>query len=92
MSSIITNSNNALLIISERGLELNIDSLEEEYKKIFSEKLENKESILYNNNNNREIIININEIFSAKNQKYFLFNEKYDKESILKILDESKKN
>ena len=71
MSSIITNSNNALLIISERGLELNIDSLEEEYKKIFSEKLENKESILYNNNNNREIIININEIFSAKNQKYF---------------------
>ena len=90
MTYINSNSNNALLIISERGLELNIDSLEEDYKKIFSEKLENKESILYNSNG--EIIININEIFSSKNQKYFLFNEKYDKESILKILDESKKN
>jgi len=89
MSSIISNSNNSLLIISEIGLELDIDSLEEEYKKIFSEKLENKESILYNSNG--EIIININEIFSSKNQKYFLFNEKYDKELILKILDESKK-
>ena len=50
MSFIIQNSNNALLIISEIGLELNIDSIEEDYKKIISEKIINKESILYNAN------------------------------------------
>ena len=55
MSIIISNSNNSLLIISEIGLELDIDSLEEEYKKIFSEKLENKESILYNRSEERRV-------------------------------------
>ena len=87
MSFINSNSNNALLIISEIGLELNIDNIEEEYKKIFSEKVQNKESIIYNNKG--DIITNINDIFFAKNEKFFLFNKKYDKELILKMLDDS---
>ena len=87
MSFINSNSNNALLIISEIGLELNIDNIEEEYKKIFSEKVQNKESIIYNNKG--DIITDINDIFFAKNEKFFLFNKKYDKELVLKILDDS---
>ena len=87
MSFINSNSNNALLIISEIGLELNIDNIEEEYKKIFSEKVQNKESIIYNNKG--DLITNINDIFFAKNEKFFLFNKKYDKELILKMLDDS---
>ena len=87
MSFINSNSNNALLIISEIGLELNIDNIEEEYKKIFSEKVQNKESIIYNNKG--DIITDINDIFFAKNEKFFLFNKKYDKELILKMLDDS---
>ena len=87
MSFLNSNSNNALLIISEIGLELNIDNIEEEYKKIFSEKVQNKESIIYNNKG--DIITNINDIFFAKNEKFFLFNKKYDKELILKMLDDS---
>ena len=87
MSFINSNFNNALLIISEIGLELNIDNIEEEYKKIFSEKVQNKESIIYNNKG--DIITNINDIFFAKNEKFFLFNKKYDKELILKMLDDS---
>ena len=88
MSFIIQNSNNALLIISEIGLELNIDSIEEDYKKIISEKIINKESILYNDNG--EILSNIDELFIGKNekQKFFLFTKKYDKELTLKMLDE----
>ena len=87
MSFINSNFNNALLIISEIGLELNIDNIEEEYKKIFSEKVQNKESIIYNNKG--DIITDINDIFFAKNEKFFLFNKKYDKELILKMLDDS---
>ena len=87
MSFINSNSNNALLIISEIGLELNIDNIEEEYKKIFSEKVQNKESIIYNNKG--DIITDINDIFFAKKEKFFLFNKKYDKELILKMLDDS---
>ena len=87
MSFINSNFNNTLLIISEIGLELNIDNIEEEYKKIFSEKVQNKESIIYNNKG--DIITDINNIFFAKNEKFFLFNKKYDKELILKMLDDS---
>ena len=87
MSFINSNFNNTLLIISEIGLELNIDNIEEEYKKIFSEKVQNKESIIYNNKG--DLITNINDIFFAKNEKFFLFNKKYDKELILKMLDDS---
>ena len=87
MSFLNSNSNNALLIIPEIGLELNIDNIEEEYKKIFSEKVQNKESIIYNNKG--DIITDINDIFFAKNEKFFLFNKKYDKELILKMLDDS---
>ena len=87
MSFINSNFNNTLLIISEIGLELNIDNIEEEYKKIFSEKVQNKESIIYNNKG--DIITDINDIFFAKNEKFFLFNKKYDKELILKMLDDS---
>ena len=87
MSFINSNFNNTLLIISEIGLELNIDNIEEEYKKIFSEKVQNKESIIYNNKG--DIITDINDIFFAKNEKFFLFNKKYDKELVLKILDDS---
>ena len=87
MSFINSNFNNTLLIISEIGLELNIENIEEEYKKIFSEKVQNKESIIYNNKG--DIITNINDIFFAKNEKFFLFNKKYDKELILKMLDDS---
>ena len=87
MSFINSNFNNTLLIISEIGLELNIDNIEEEYKKIFSEKVQNKESIIYNNKG--DIITDINDIFLAKNEKFFLFNKKYDKELILKMLDDS---
>jgi hypothetical protein len=88
MSHIIQNSNNNLLIISEIGLELNVDNIEEDYKKLFSEKITNKDCILYNNTG--DILSNLNEIFTTKqeNQKFFLFNKKYDKELILKILDE----
>ena len=77
-----------LLIVSEIGLELNIDSIEEDYKKIISEKIINKESILYNANG--EILSNIDELFTSKNekQKFFLFTKKYDKELTLKMLDE----
>ena len=82
-----SNFNNTLLIISEIGLELNIDNIEEEYKKIFSEKVQNKESIIYNNKG--DIITDINDIFFAKSEKFFLFNKKYDKELILKMLDDS---
>ena len=87
MSFINSNFNNTLLIISEIGLELNIDNIEEEYKKIISEKVQNKENIIYNNKG--DIITNINDIFFAKNEKFFLFNKKYDKELILKMLDDS---
>ena len=88
MSFIIQNSNNTLLIISEIGLELNIDSIEDDYKKIFSDKIKKEESILYNIEGNN--IPNINDIFTEKkeNQKFFLYNKKYDKELILKLLDE----
>ena len=88
MSHIIQNSNNNLLIISEIGLELNVDNIEEDYKKLFSEKITNKDCILYNNTG--DILSNLNEIFTTQQetQKFFLFNKKYDKELILKILDE----
>ena len=87
MSYINSNSNNALLILTEIGLELNYDSIEEQYKKIFSEKIENKESIIYNNN--CDIIDNINKLNAEKKENFYLLNQKYDKELILKILDES---
>ena len=88
MSFIIENSNNSLLIISEIGLELDINNLEEEYKIIFSEKIDNKESFLYNNNG--DILNNLNEIYTTnkENKIFFLFNRKIDKEFIFKILDE----
>ena len=87
MSYIISHSNNALLILTEIGLELNYDSIEEQYKKIFSEKIENKESIIYNNN--CDIIDNLNKLNTEKKENFYLLNQKYDKELILKILDES---
>ena len=88
MSFIIENSNNSLLIISEIGLELDINNLEEEYKIIFSEKIDNKESFLYNNNG--DILNNVNEIYTTNKEYkiFFLFNRKIDKEFIFKILDE----
>ena len=88
MSFIIENSNKSLLIISEIGLELDINNLEEEYKIIFSEKIDNKESFLYNNNG--DILNNLNEIYTTnkENKIFFLFNRKIDKEFIFKILDE----
>ena len=88
MSFIIENSNNNLLIISEIGLELDINNLEEEYKIIFSEKIDNKESFLYNNNG--DILNNFNEIYTTNKEYkiFFLFNRKIDKEFIFKILDE----
>ena len=88
MSFIIENSNNNLLIISEIGLELDINNLEEEYKIIFSEKIDNKESFLYNNNG--DILNNLNEIYTTNKECkiFFLFNRKIDKEFIFKILDE----
>ena len=87
MTYINSNSNNALLILTEIGLELNYDSIEEQYKKIFSEKIENKESIIFNNN--CETIDNLNKLNAEKKENFYLLNQKYDKELILKILDES---
>ena len=72
MSHIIQNSNNNLLIISEIGLELNVDNIEEDYKKLFSEKITNKDCILYNNTG--DILSNLNEIFTTQQEtQKFLF-------------------
>ena len=91
--------NNPLIIISEIGQALDINNNQE--KNIFLEKIKNKESYMYNSNG--ELITDIENIFSRNNgntsnitninnkeEKYFIFNKKYSKEPILKMLDESK--
>ena len=90
--------NNPLIIISEIGQALDINNNQE--KNIYSEKIKNKESYMYNTND--ELITDIENIFSKNNgnnitnitnkkeEKYFIFNKKYAKEPILKMLDESK--
>ena len=84
---------NPLIIIAEIGKELDMDNSQE--INLFSEKIKNKESYLYDNNG--VLITDIESIFSKnKNngniinneEKYFIFNKKYDKESTLKMIDE----
>ena len=84
---------NSLIIIAEIGKELDMDNSQE--INLFSEKIKNKESYLYDNNG--VLITDIESIFSKnKNngniinneEKYFIFNKKYDKESTLKMIDE----
>ena len=87
MSLMESNSKNAILIISEIGLELSLDEVTEEQKKIFSEKIASKDSYLYNEKG--ELISDINQIFLSKEkEKYFLFNKKYDKEFVIKLSEE----
>ena len=87
MSLMESNSKNAILIISEIGLELSLDEVTEEQKKIFSEKIASKDSYLYNEKG--ELISDINQIFLSKEkEKYFLFNKKYDKEFVIKLSED----
>ena len=88
-----TNSKNPIIIIAEIGKELDLNNSQE--KNFFSEKIKNRESYLYDNNGT--LITDIENVLS-KNQtngnifnneeKYFIFNKKYDKESTLKMIDE----
>ena len=84
--------NNPLIIIAEIGKVLDINNTQE--KNLFSEKIKNKESFMYNNDG--ELITDIDNIFLDNNgnninkeEKYFIFNKKYVKETTLKMLDES---
>ena len=70
--------NNPLIIIAEIGKVLDINNTQE--KKLFSEKIKNKESFMYNNDG--ELITDIDNIFSDNNgnninkeEKYFIFNK-----------------
>ena len=86
--------NNPLIILSEIGQILDIDNINE--KKLISEKINNKEIYIYDNNG--VLITDIENIFSKnknngnistnKEEKYFIFNKKYDKDSTLKKLDD----
>ena len=89
MSSIL---NNPLIISSEIGQVINFDNIEDQ--KILSEKVQNKESYIYDNDG--ELITDIEKIFSKNNgniinneNKYFIFNKKYVKESTSKMIDDS---
>ena len=93
-----TNQNYPLIIISEIGQALKIDNIDE--KKLLSEKIKNKENYIYDNNG--VLVTDIENIFSKnknngntsnnKEEKYFLFNKKYQKDSTIKMLDEFIKN
>ena len=93
-----TNQNYPLIIISEIGHPLKIDNIDE--KKLLSEKIKNKENYIYDNNG--VLVTDIENIFSKnknngnisnnKEEKYFLFNKKYQKDSTIKMLDEFIKN
>ena len=85
-------SSNPLIILAEIGQVLDNNNIQE--KNNITEKIKNKESFMYNNDG--ELITDIENIFSNnnensinKNEKYFIFNKKYAKEPLLKILDES---
>ena len=89
------NSNN-LLIIAEIGQALNNDNTLD--KSTLSDKIKNQDSYMFNNNG--DIITDIENLFGNSNnngneinkeEKYFIFNKKYEKEVILKMLDESTK-
>ena len=89
MSSIL---NNPLIIDSEIGQVINLDNIEDQ--KILSEKVQNKESYIYDNDG--ELITDIEKIFSKNNgnilnneNKFFIFNKKYVKESTSKMIDDS---
>ena len=89
MSSIL---NNPLIIASEIGQVINFDNIEDQ--KILSEKVQNKESYIYDNDG--ELITDIEKIFSKNNgnilnneNKFFIFNKKYVKESTSKMIDDS---
>ncbi len=85
-------SNNPLIILAEIGQVLDNNNIQE--KNNITEKIKNKESFMYNNDG--ELITDIENLFSNNNEnstnkdeKYFIFNKKYAKEPLLKILDES---
>ena len=89
------NSNN-LLIIAEIGQALNNDNTLD--KNTLSDKIKNQDIYVFNNNG--DIITDIENLFGNSNnngndlnkeEKYFIFNKKYEKEVILKMLDESTK-
>ena len=89
MSSIL---NNPLIIDSEIGQVINLDNIEDQ--KILSEKVQNKESYIYDNDG--ELITDIEKFFSKNNgnilnneNKFFIFNKKYVKESTSKMIDDS---
>ena len=88
-----SNSKNPIIIIAEIGKELDLNNSQE--KNYFSEKIKNKESFLYDNNGT--LITDIENILSNNQnngniinseEKYYIFNKKYDKESTLKMIDE----
>ena len=85
-------SSNPLIILAEIGQVLDNNNIQE--KNNITEKIKNKESFMYNNDG--ELITDIENLFSNNNEnstnkdeKYFIFNKKYAKEPLLKILDES---
>ena len=85
-------SNNPLIILAEIGQVLDNNNIQE--KNNITEKIKNKESFMYNNDG--ELITDIENLFSNNNEnstnkdeKYFIFNKKYAKEPLLKMLDES---
>lgn len=89
------NSNN-LLIIAEIGQVLNNDNTQD--KITLSDKIKSQDSYMFNNNG--DIITDVENILGNSNnngndlnkeEKYFIFNKKYEKEVILKMLDESTK-
>ena len=91
MSSTI---NNTLIIDSEIGQVINIDNIEEQ--KSLIEKIQNKDIYIFDNNG--ELITDIGIIFKNNNgniinkdEKYFIFNKKYVKESTLKLIEDSMK-
>ena len=89
------NSKN-LLIIAEVGQALNNDNTLD--KNTLSDKIKNQDSYMFNNNG--DIITELENLFGNSNnnendinkeEKYFIFNKKYEKEVISKMLDESTK-
>lgn len=89
------NSKN-LLIIAEVGQALNNDNTLD--KNTLSDKIKNQDSYMFNNNG--DIITEVENLFGNSNnnendlnkeEKYFIFNKKYEKEVISKMLDESTK-
>ena len=98
-----TTTNIPVIFLGEIGQQLEINNNDEQ-KKLYTEKITNKESYLYDNNG--VLINNIENIFSKEQnndenkkssnnnieERYFIFNKKYEKDSTLKILDEYFKN